>query len=262
MAFRLCAALGVAIVVATSWSAPSVRAGEGEEGLGARAERLEREGKALLEAGKRVEGAKTIAESWRLRAELFAREARGEAERRVEELRARSADVEKEAHRLRDAGKPEDAEKRIQEAAALWKEAEALAASLRAKVEAGADREPLARKQKELERRLVELQQKRKDAEAKAADLWADGKEAAAQELLTAAKRAADEAAEVQRAAAQLAEAARAAADPAARKAKDAAQAGGDALRREVDRLRAEVAELRGLVKALRERVEGTTPTK
>ena len=262
MASRLAAALGAAVLFAASVGARPARAGGEDDGPGARADRLEREGKALLEAGKRVEGAKAVAEAWRLRAELFAREAREDVARRVEALRSESARAEKEAHDLRDAGKKEEAEQLIELAGERWKEAEALAASLREKVEAGADREALARKRKELERRVVELQAKRKDLEAKAADLWADGKEAAAQELLVASKRVADEVAELQRAATAAAEAAARAADPAARKVKDAAQAGSDALRREVEALRAEVGELRGLLKALRERVEGGAPAK
>ncbi len=57
-----------------------------------RADGLEREGRAALERGQRVEGARAIAEAWRMRAEAWQRDDRGRDDRRRED-RGRADDA-------------------------------------------------------------------------------------------------------------------------------------------------------------------------
>lgn len=256
MASRLVPVLAVVLSAALLACAPAAWAGGDGDDLPARAERLEREGKALLEAGKRVEGAKAMAEAWRLRAEHFAREAREDVGRRIDALREESARAEKEAHALRDAGKKDEAERLIEVAGKRWKEAEALAAGLREKAAAAVSKDELARRVEDGKKRLHALEARRKELEAKAAELWADGKEAAAEESLAAAKRLRDEAATVERELGKLAKEAGRAAEAKAEAAKARAPEAADAMRQEIERLGSLVEKLRAEVGRLRERLE------
>jgi hypothetical protein len=235
-----------------------------------RAERIEREGRALVERGDRVEGAKRISEAWAIRARAWNQEDGKARARRVGELRETSNALEREAHALRDAGKADAAEAKIAEAARVWKEAEALAANERvakAEKERAAEKEKGAAKQAreaaerarhvvqflaekarggvhaaELHAERAELHAKRKALEAEAADLWAAGHEAAAQEKMGLAVKLREKAKALE----LSVEHSRVHhLDPAVR-------AGRDALAEQVTALQRQVEELRGAIESLR----------
>lgn len=245
----------------------------------AEAARLEREGKAALERGDRAHGAELLAKSWATRARVFAEEARRAAARSIDELRARSAALEKEAGALRDAGRGADAQARIDEAATLWKKAEALAERERARLatvvapagKAAAEAARAAQAQAEKARRAAldskarrtsaveageslqrdDTDQRRKQAaalEAEAADLWAAGRLAVAEERWgQAAALRESVAADLRRLAAQRAAAERTEAD-----AKAAVRSAQDA---RLERLAQQVEALTKAVKALEARL-------
>lgn len=243
----------------------------------AEAARLEQEGKAALERGDRAHGAELLAKAWATRARLFAEEARRAAARSIDELRARSAALEKEAGALREAGRAADAEARLAEAATLWKKAGALAERERARLapvvapagKAAAEAARAVQEQADKARRKAlesmtkpargggepstsddtDLRRKQAAAlEAEAADLWAAGRLAAAEERWgQAAALRESVVADLRRVAAQRAAAERTKAD-----AKEAVRAADDA---RFERLARQVEALTKAVKALEARL-------
>lgn len=254
-------ALGAATLVTlatvgilASAGAPRARAGDDKTpGPLDRAERMEAEGRALLERGERVAGAKHMAEAWMLRARAWAEEGERMLGAEIDALRAKSAAVEQEAHALREAGKKDEAEAKIQESARLWKDAEALAARARERAEAAwpdargkDDAQALEVRGKRLEARLGEL-------EAKAADLWAAGKLEAAEATYEEARGLRAQAKEVRRAREKLAKSASGATDAGS----TAATPEVAALAEQVEALRRQVKELRTVLEAVRQKLGG-----
>jgi len=186
--------------------AASSRAGDSGSPL-EKADRIERAGREMIEHGHRVEGAKTIAEAWRIRADVWAHEQAEAKERagappefdalreKIAKLKAMSGEAERAGHDLKAAGKQDDANAKMEESGRLWREAEALEAKLRDAEQArresggGDDRTPdqAAREQRivELKTQLARAREEISGAEQdvkKAQDEGAEKAEAAAKE--------------------------------------------------------------------------------
>jgi chromosome segregation ATPase len=101
-----------------------------------RAARLEKEAQALLEQGKRSEGARAMAEAWAIRAKAWGAPKEGGEARgpHFGELKERSAVLEREAKAAQAAGREREAKEKMEAAAQVWREAmEAERAAARAK---------------------------------------------------------------------------------------------------------------------------------
>jgi hypothetical protein len=176
-----------------------------------RADRLEREGRELLERGERVDGARRMAEAWHVRAEVFAREARAagaahglvagtlpspeSAEARAEQdrLRKELRDAESalgEATRSGDRGVIVEATTACEAARARLAAAQARAeqAARVAKEAADADRAAKVAEQ------VAHLRQESATAERRAKEYAAAGDEKAAAEQTERSKQLAQKA--------------------------------------------------------------------
>lgn len=191
-------ALVAAAAVSTAHPAVAGDPGDGDFTL-ERADRVEKEGRELLERGERADGARRIAEAWRIRAEIFAREARkARAEASADDAAARA---KADAARIRAA--LEEREKALEAARAGGREKEeaeqaAACEALRAKLreaEAQAARgggDEAAQKAAEEQKRkeVVEhLKQESATAERRAKDYAAAGDEKNAAEQMERSKR-------------------------------------------------------------------------
>jgi hypothetical protein len=144
------------------FAAPAARAGDDVPPL-ERAARLEAEAKRLLEKGENVDAARMMAESWRIRADVWAGGGGNvNGNNRAERVRRAIQEAEDAARALRAAGKEEDAKARVEEAARLRKKAEALAGERTAAGEGMVLRE----KVRDLARRSEEHARKAKDLDA------------------------------------------------------------------------------------------------
>lgn len=112
--------------------APTSRADEPIPAL-EKAERLEAEGRSMIEHGHKAEGANAISKAWRIRAEVWGSEQKMAGEprpelaalkERIAATKAASNEAEKAGHALKEAGKVEDAQAKIEESGRLWREAE------------------------------------------------------------------------------------------------------------------------------------------
>lgn len=161
--------------------APTSRADEPIPAL-EKAERLEAEGRSMIEHGHKAEGANAVSKAWRIRAEVWGSEqkmAAGDArpelaalKERIAATKAASNEAEKAGHALKEAGKVEDAQAKMEESGRLWREAEEM--------------------QKKLERAATEMREKG-GADGASRD-GADAREARVRELKLQAARARDEA--------------------------------------------------------------------
>ena len=121
--------------------APGSRADEPGNPL-EKADRIEAEGRSMLEHGHRVEGAKTIAKAWQIRAEVWGAEQQQKKDEphpeivalkeRIEQLKRASGEAEKAGHELKEAGKLDDAKAKMEESGHLWREAEEVQKKLEA----------------------------------------------------------------------------------------------------------------------------------
>ncbi len=195
----------VALLLATFAFAQVSRAHDPAVGL-EKANQIEAEGRALIEKGHRAEGAKTIAQAWRIRAEIWGAEqmaAKSEPrpeiialKEKIERVRAASNDAEKEGHELKKAGKLEDAEKKMEESGKLWRHADEMQKKLEmASLGQYKDRfAAVSRKShdgnaRELNAEAARAHEEVAQALARAARAEAEGKETEAKEAMIQAKQ-------------------------------------------------------------------------
>lgn len=228
-----------------------------------KADRIERAGREMIEHGHRAEGAKTIAEAWRIRADVWAHEQAEPKERvgsppefdalreKIAKLKAMSGEAERAGHDLKAAGKQDDANSKMEESGRLWREAQALEAKLRDAEQGrrerggGDDRaaEQAAREQRivELKTQLARAREEISGAEQDVKKAQADGAEKAEAEAKERAERLRQRARELE---AKLGEVA------------GGGKRGPGGLEAQVESLRRQLEEMRRAFEELRHRLD------
>ena len=209
-----------------------------------KADRIEQEGRHLLESGRRAEGAKAMAQAWRIRAEVWGRPEKGpddadvvEWKLRIERLKAQSNEAERAGHALKEAGKLDDARVKMDASGQLWREAKAIEAKLAARTQ------PKAPDPRPLETAIAWFRAELEAAEADVKKCETDGRETDARAALLRAESLRDRIR-------QLKESAAASARPAT---KTEAREGLEA---EVRAMREQVAALREMIEQLKKRLD------
>ena len=228
-----------------------------------KAERIEAEGRSMIEHGHKAEGAKTIAQAWRIRAEVWGAEQQRERpdeprpeiaalKERVEQLKVASNAAEKAGHELKAAGKVEEANAKMEESGRLWREMEAIQKKLETRVltvhvKSAADREVLVvsdEQVRELKEQAARAREEAKEAAVEAESAESEGRE-------TAAKAALERAFALKAKVKQLESALRGSAE----RKKDASPAPTDGVEAKMKALEAKVNEMRALLEKVLKRL-------
>ena len=275
--FLACAAL---LALALPWLASPARADDPAPDPLAKAREIERQGQALLDSGQCAEGARHMAEAWRIRAAVWGGGA-GEGDRRAAERQAMERAVAEERQARERAGADRGADPR-QKLEALHQALRAEEAAVEEARKAGAERAEAEHTEKakalhreikavkaalegagaedgDLAQRLAQVRAERRAAERAAETAAATGNEREAADQKTRAER-------LHALAEELAKAARARGDADAGAKEGGAREGGGreggrgaaavaGLAGDLARLRAEVADLRRLLEDLKERL-------